>query len=338
MRDRVRRIAGLVVLLADAREHEDLVVHRDPEQEREDHDRDPRDDRVGRLDSPDRVRAMAVLEDEHDDPVCRAQRDQVQQHGLQRQQDRAECASQQDVREDQDEEQDVRELAVDGVHEVPVLRSNSAERHLDASRVSELGSGVVTQRLDLREDVILQTRDRPARGPGVRVIGAKGLDEPRAARPPGRRCRRPGDSWRLADRIGDAGQRRGRGSVPDENDVRQVEPVRHSSGCHGRPTGARVALRRLLVQLGVTRVDVERRRQHDRDDDRARHEDERRPPLHDPAPAAPEPFVRRMRLHKLLRHHPHAIDPGPEQRQHRRQKSERGKNGDERDQHPTEAD
>ena len=36
----VGRVASLVVLLADARDHEDLVVHRDPEQEREDDQRE----------------------------------------------------------------------------------------------------------------------------------------------------------------------------------------------------------------------------------------------------------------------------------------------------------
>ena len=54
-RDRGVRVARLVVGLAHAGEHEDLVVHREAEQEREDHQRDPRDDRLRRVDVPDRL-------------------------------------------------------------------------------------------------------------------------------------------------------------------------------------------------------------------------------------------------------------------------------------------
>ena len=42
-------------------EDEHLVVHRQPEQEREHHQRDPRGDRAGRGDPPDQARAVAVL-------------------------------------------------------------------------------------------------------------------------------------------------------------------------------------------------------------------------------------------------------------------------------------
>ena len=66
---------AVVVRLAHAREHEDLVVHREPVEEREDHQRDPRDDRVRRRHVPDRLGAVALLEDEDDDPVGGAERD-----------------------------------------------------------------------------------------------------------------------------------------------------------------------------------------------------------------------------------------------------------------------
>ena len=46
-----------VVLLPDARQDEHLVVHRQPEQEREDHQRDPERHRAGRGDAEDRVRS-----------------------------------------------------------------------------------------------------------------------------------------------------------------------------------------------------------------------------------------------------------------------------------------
>ena len=77
-RDRALRVAGLVVGLAHAREHEDLVVHREPVEEREDHQRDPRDDRLRRVHAPDRLGAVALLEDEDDDPVGRRERDEVE--------------------------------------------------------------------------------------------------------------------------------------------------------------------------------------------------------------------------------------------------------------------
>ena len=75
--------AGLVVGLAHAREHEDLVVHREAEQEREDHQRDPGGDRLRRRDVPER-RAVALLEDEDDDPERGRERDEVQDRGLDR--------------------------------------------------------------------------------------------------------------------------------------------------------------------------------------------------------------------------------------------------------------
>ena len=89
----------LVVCLAHAREHEDLVVHREAEQEREDHQRDPGRDRLGRGDVPER-RAVTHLEDEDDDPERAAERDEVEDRRLDRQHDRPERPRQQDERED----------------------------------------------------------------------------------------------------------------------------------------------------------------------------------------------------------------------------------------------
>src|SRR5262249_29557658 len=67
--DRLAGVADLVVLLAHASEHEDLVVHREPVEEREDHQWDPGDDHPGGGDAPDRVRSVTPLEDEDDDSV-----------------------------------------------------------------------------------------------------------------------------------------------------------------------------------------------------------------------------------------------------------------------------
>ncbi len=56
-------------------------------------------DRLRRLDAPDRLRAEAVLEDEHDQAPGGGDGEQVQQDGLQRQDQRAEGARQQDERQ-----------------------------------------------------------------------------------------------------------------------------------------------------------------------------------------------------------------------------------------------
>ena len=79
-------------------------------------------------DAPDRLAAVPLLEDEHDDAERAAERDEVEDHGLQRQHDRAERASEQDEREQDHEGEDVREVAVDRVDEVALLGGGAAER------------------------------------------------------------------------------------------------------------------------------------------------------------------------------------------------------------------
>ena len=78
VRDRPSSIASigrarLVVGLPHPREHEDLVVHREAIEEREDHQRDPGGDRMGRVDVPERG-AVAVLKDDDDKPERRGER------------------------------------------------------------------------------------------------------------------------------------------------------------------------------------------------------------------------------------------------------------------------
>ena len=67
-----------VVALLDPAEQEHLVVHREAEQHREQEQRHPRLDRV-RLLEAEETRADAVEEDEHEQPVRRADREQVEQ-------------------------------------------------------------------------------------------------------------------------------------------------------------------------------------------------------------------------------------------------------------------
>ena len=75
---------------------------------------------------------MALLEDEHDDPEGCGQRDQVQQHRLDREHDRAERAGEQDQRQEQDEREHVREAAEQRVHEVAVDRGDAGQRAVRA--------------------------------------------------------------------------------------------------------------------------------------------------------------------------------------------------------------
>src|SRR5881392_929745 len=61
-----------------------------------------------------------------------AERDEVEDGGLDRQHDRAEGTRQQDERQDEHEREYVREVAVDGVHEVAVDGGHAAERRICA--------------------------------------------------------------------------------------------------------------------------------------------------------------------------------------------------------------
>ena len=129
----VRR--AVVPLLAHARHEKDLVVHREPEQHREEHHRDPGLDLVVRDQAGPRARAPR--EHDHEEPVRRSDGEQVQDDRLQREQHRAERAHEQEVRRDEDCEHEPREPAVDEVDEVLAARRASAGVH--AGRLREPG-------------------------------------------------------------------------------------------------------------------------------------------------------------------------------------------------------
>ena len=96
--DRVlRRSPGVVELLHPA-EDEDVVVHRQAEQDHEQEEGQPARDRAVRLEAEKPLRPR-VLEHGDEDPVCRADRQQVEQNGLDRDHDRPEREQQQDERE-----------------------------------------------------------------------------------------------------------------------------------------------------------------------------------------------------------------------------------------------
>ena len=117
----------LVVALADPAEQEHLVVHREPEEHGEEEQRHPRLDRV-RLLEPEQVGAEALLEDEHEQAVRGADREQVEHDGRSGDDDRAEDDGQQDEGEEQHERDDVRRRVDDRVEVVDVLGATSRRR------------------------------------------------------------------------------------------------------------------------------------------------------------------------------------------------------------------
>ena len=83
------------VALADATQQEDLVVHRQAEEHGEQEDRHPGLDSVD-LPEAEEVRADALLEDEHQQPVGGADGEQIDRDRGQRDDDRAERKGEQD--------------------------------------------------------------------------------------------------------------------------------------------------------------------------------------------------------------------------------------------------
>ena len=78
-------------------DEEDLVVHRQPEERREEEDGDPALDCAGLLE-PERARPDAPLADEHEHAVDRGNGERVQEHRLQREHERPESDDQNDRR------------------------------------------------------------------------------------------------------------------------------------------------------------------------------------------------------------------------------------------------
>ena len=116
--------APVVPLLAHPADEEHLVVHREAEEHREQHHRDPALDLVVR-DQAERL-APAPLEDDDEQPVRRADREAVEDDRLERQEQRAEGPHEQDVRGEQHREHEPREPAVGEVEEVLAARRAAA--------------------------------------------------------------------------------------------------------------------------------------------------------------------------------------------------------------------
>ena len=314
--DRLIGRARLVVGLAHPREHEDLVVHREAVEEREDHQRDPGRDRLGGGDVPERG-AVAVLKDDDDESERRGEREEVEDHGLEREHDRAERACEQDQREDEHEREKVREVAVDGVDEVSVDRRDAAECAVGAR---ECGVGVVDDGLDS--------------GCGA-VDGRDRLDE----------------------RVAAALPRGGRGRADDPGngahlgrDRRCALPPCSTSTMNGfiapglMLASASICLPAIAVPVpgkflscasfGFICKPVCDEHAHDC---QAAERNRPRMAQHKPRPPAPGAVLGVALVDEPLRHHPQAVDPRAERCQQRRQQRDRRGHGDERDQHPTDA-
>src|SRR5215510_6554558 len=131
--------AGGVVFLADAGEDEYLVVHRQPEQEREGQQGHVHGDRPGCRDGPQGVAAVALLPYQHQDPVGHAERGQVEEDRLDGQHQGPERPGQQGEGDQGDQAEHEREAAVDGAGELGVAGALAADT--DDARLA--GEGVL---------------------------------------------------------------------------------------------------------------------------------------------------------------------------------------------------
>ena len=182
----------------------------------------------------------AVLPDEDHQPPRGADRQEVQQDGLERQDQRAERPRQQQERQHGDQRDDEREVAVDGVEEVGALRGLAAGHDVgrQASVAARTRSSVARPAGELpscgRDDRDQRRRRRGASRPG----------RPRSrtpSTPRERHARRPrGSPERTSASNGDSGP------VPMPEAVELIEPRarRARPGPASRRAGCRAGSRR----------------------------------------------------------------------------------------------
>src|SRR5581483_9830295 len=124
-------LSGLVPGLAHPADEEDLVVHREAEEHREEEDRDPAFD-LRELVEAEHVVADSEPEDHDEDAVAGRDRDQVEEDRLQRQQQGPERPHQQEVRQREHADHQPRERVVRPLEEVDALRRSAAGLHVHA--------------------------------------------------------------------------------------------------------------------------------------------------------------------------------------------------------------
>jgi len=119
-RCRRRSPAGHRVALPDLRKQEDLVVHREAEEDGEEEERHPGLDRLHLL-KAEQARCAAVLEDGDDEPVGGADGEEVEDDRRRRDDDGAKSEREQDHAQAEHEGEDDREPAAHDVEVVEVL-------------------------------------------------------------------------------------------------------------------------------------------------------------------------------------------------------------------------
>ena len=133
-----------------------MVVHREPEQDHEQEDREERRDAAGRVE-PEELLPPAVLEDEHEDPVGGRDGEEVEDDRLRRDHERAEGEQEEQEREARAR---TRTRRGDGLHlVVEVLRLGGEAADGDL--------GVRDRADGRRDDVVPQRREGGVRGPSL---------------------------------------------------------------------------------------------------------------------------------------------------------------------------
>ena len=253
--DRVVVAHAAVHGLADPADDEHVVVHREAEQDHEQEERDPGRDATDRLEV-EQLLAVAVLEDEHEDAVGGADRQQVEDDRLDRDDDRAERDQQQDEREPEHEREHERRACRQVVDEVLRAGGHAGHRDLGAGELADgggddLGAQDLERALGRRVGAAALDRERDD-GDGLvgADLDAEGLREPAARQRAIVQLLDRGLDRRGGDVVGlDHG--RGRDGAAGE---RRLEPV---VGLDDR-LAARVALVARVLELDAEHGEAER--------------------------------------------------------------------------------
>ena len=165
MRERVLRRLSRIHALLHSAEDEHVVVHREAEEDHEQKERQPRGDREVAREAEDAL-SPGVLENGDEDPVSGPDREQVQHHGLERDDDRPERHEHQDECKAQDEQEDNGHPGLHLLVEVERRGGGAGDRPLR-----------IRHRLrDRRDDVVAKSRERLVRRLVVTLAGDRELD------------------------------------------------------------------------------------------------------------------------------------------------------------------
>ena len=180
-----------------ARHEEDLVVHREPEDDREQHHRQERLDRAGPVHADD-ARQPSPLEDCDHDPERRADAQHVHQHRLERNEHRPEHRHEQEGGHENDHPDEQRQLVRERVAKVVEHRGRAADVNLRSGCPPHLRHGCGAQAADQRlgrralrrsRGVCREHRDVAARAELGRrytcdaALGGQGVAQPDRGRP-----------------------------------------------------------------------------------------------------------------------------------------------------------